>query len=175
MFMVLFLIVAAQWWSSHIMAISRLKAAAFKAALIVELKQKYHHHWSTDYPLRGSGYRAIIYDTVRVDPCLVSAAIAAKLTLDDLHNAFKRVIDHTMFVNPGEVKVRNAALLTSNSIILWPESSKNDTQSSPSMNTLPMFATPSKSSLGSTAQNAAPFTPQYQYKEDYERHKTPRK
>lgn len=70
--------------------------------------------------MKGSGYRSITADTHRIDPVLAIACEAAGIALEDFSRAiFKRGTDHIMFINPGEVRIRNGALLTTSSSVVW--------------------------------------------------------
>jgi len=176
------------------------KANAFKAALMAELRHRYEQHWDVSNNNRGSGYRAITFDSLRTDPALLCAAVAAQIEPEKLSEAFKRVVDHTMFVNPGEVKVRNGALLTTSSTVLWPEGG-TDSELSQSMSQMSISAPTHSHSYSSTvstpskhfphnAHQAPSWTPShhhshsghYQYPHPYSEefeprhsHRTPRK
>merc|ERR1712228_287921 len=73
------------------------------------LRAKYHNHWYKDDPSRGSGYRAISNE-YSLDPILDKAAKAVSHSLPK--NLARMVLTSddqwlVMFVNPGEVTVRN--------------------------------------------------------------------
>jgi hypothetical protein len=111
--------VAAAWWTNHLASTLQDKAEAFKNALVTEMHKRYKGHWHVDNHNKGSGYRSITLDLLRTDPILLCAAVASNISHEALKEALKRANEHTMFVNPGEVKVRNCMLLTASAQVLW--------------------------------------------------------
>ena len=70
--------------------------------------------------MKGSGYRSITADVHRIDPLLVEACKVAEINLEDFCRLlFKRGTDYIMFINPGEVRIRNGALLTTSASVVW--------------------------------------------------------
>jgi hypothetical protein len=96
---------------------------SFKTSLLAEISRKFADHWYPDSPIRGSAFRSISFST-RLDPLLKKAGESVGLqvrdlqlqTIDDLlmlsrvsQNVEKMLLSArncTMFVNPGEVIVR---------------------------------------------------------------------
>lgn len=113
--------VGASWWGDQLTdVVPQAKITIFRNTLQEAIIQKYRGHWDPTNTIRGSGYRAITADTHRLDPLLVKACQAAEVPLEDFCRCvFKRGSDYTMFINPGEVRIRNGALLTTSSTQLW--------------------------------------------------------
>lgn len=105
---------AANWWvekiiSYNISVESPSWQSHFEKVMIGLLRAKYHNHWYCDDPTRGSGYRCISNEYA-LDPILDKAAKAVSHSLPK--NLARVVLTSedrwlTMFVNPGQVTVRN--------------------------------------------------------------------
>ena len=79
--------------------------ARFETALCSILEARYTGHWYPTRPLRGSGFRSISFEN-RIDPVLDEAGRQAGLSHVERHLESSRF--HIMFINPGQVKLRNA-------------------------------------------------------------------
>lgn len=109
---------AANWWVQKIISYNiNVEAPSwqshFEKVMIGLLRAKYHNHWYCDDPSRGSGYRAISNEYA-LDPILDKAAKAVSHSLPK--NLARVVLTSedrwlTMFVNPGQVTVRNKHFL----------------------------------------------------------------
>lgn len=95
------------------------------------MTERYTGHWYEEDRLRGSGFRSISFDN-RLDPVLVAAAkragidsklLSAKELDTDVDKVMVKLLDRArgkiMFINPGEVKVANAALLSAPPRCIW--------------------------------------------------------
>jgi hypothetical protein len=94
----------ARWWASRLPShVPQSASDDLVRHLIKLLVQRYTGHWYPEDRRRGSGYRTISYDQ-KIDPILVQAAESAGL------KHIERLLETTryiMFINPGEVKVKN--------------------------------------------------------------------
>jgi hypothetical protein len=97
---------AAKWWKLRLpSSIAAHMAEKFQQQLIKLLQQKYDGHWHPKDRGRGSGFRTLSYDH-RIDPILLQASEAAGI------KNIERLLENSrfiMFVNPGEVKVKNVS------------------------------------------------------------------
>jgi len=93
-------------------------ADQFERALADVLTAHYATHWYPDDVLRGSGYRAIVYDH-RIDTVLVTAAERIGLDRLQLERLLSSARWKILLVNPGSVKVQNVLLLTAHATVIW--------------------------------------------------------
>jgi len=116
--------VASSWWADHIRksegasADTLAVADQFERALADVLTAHYATHWYPDDVLRGSGYRAIVYDH-RIDTVLVTAAERIGLDRLQLERLLSSARWKILLVNPGSVKVQNVLLLTAHATVIW--------------------------------------------------------
>ena len=116
---ILFL-VAAKWWADSLQDLPQPKITTFQEALKSILFKRYERHWDVDNSTKGSAFRAISADFYRIDPILIEACRVADIELKEFCRSISRCgADHVMFINPGEVKIRNCALLTTSSTVIW--------------------------------------------------------
>eukprot|EP00475_Leptophrys_vorax_P028720 TRINITY_DN4175_c0_g2_i1.p1 TRINITY_DN4175_c0_g2~~TRINITY_DN4175_c0_g2_i1.p1 ORF type:complete len:356 (+),score=54.82 TRINITY_DN4175_c0_g2_i1:213-1280(+) len=75
----------------------------FKTALLAQIAKKFADHWYPEAPLKGSAFRSISF-SVRMDPLLKKAG--ESIGLQNLEKMLLSARNCTMFVNPGEVVIR---------------------------------------------------------------------
>merc|ERR1719223_692890 len=109
---------AAVWWQSKLKGVSTSagKIQMFSKALEELLISKYEGHWYTDNAKKGSGFRSVAFDH-SLDNILREACMVAGLTNPE--KLLEGARFNIMFVNPGEVKVQNAALLSGPPDVIW--------------------------------------------------------
>jgi len=121
---------AAQWWMDTLRALPKTTDSdespllkldaevleAFRSAVFDLICERFQGHWHPDQKLRASAYRSISYDN-RLDPLLVQAAKLA--AIKEMTRRLKDVRHHIMYVNPGEVKIKNTCLWTSTAETIW--------------------------------------------------------
>jgi len=93
---------AALFWSSFLR--DHICRDEFCEALQGVLVERFKGHWYPNERQRGSAFRAISYEN-RVDPVLIAAA--EKCGVRCIHRLLEEARFLVMFINPGEVKVRN--------------------------------------------------------------------
>jgi len=97
---------AAKWWTNHLPpSVGAVLAERFQKELIRLLQHKYEGHWHPKDRRLGSAYRTVSYDH-RIDPVLLHAADTGGIKNVERLLENRRFI---MFVNPGEVKVKNVS------------------------------------------------------------------
>jgi hypothetical protein len=112
--------IGAGWWAELLSDLPSEKVQIFKKTLQQSFIDHFQGHWDPQHTMKGSGYRSITADSHRIDPLLVNACSEANIPLEDFCRlVFRRGNDHIMFINPGEVRIRNGALLTTSSSLLW--------------------------------------------------------
>ena len=107
---------ACQWWVSQLRKSVNQQAAldAFYSALVKELEDRFKGHWYEENPVKGSGFRSISYDH-HLDTVITKAAESAGLK--SLEKLFVSARHCVVYVNPGEVKVRNYSVGNGNSTL----------------------------------------------------------
>ena len=116
--------VASSWWADHIRKSDGASAETvaladqFERALADVLTAHYASHWYPDDVLRGSGYRAIVYDH-RIDTVLLAAAERVGIERSHLERLLAGARWKILLVNPGAVKVQNVLLLTAHATVIW--------------------------------------------------------
>jgi len=98
----------------------------FRFELTQRLTERFQGHWYPDDPVRGSAYRSISYDT-RMDAIFLAAT--EKAGIDRIEDRLEHVRYYIMFINPGEVKVKNTRLWTSEAKYIWSKKGEDDSSS----------------------------------------------
>jgi protein Tob/BTG len=125
---------AVQWWTTALLQAtdtekgrSRMSSRLtpfdesviekFKTHLHQELSEKFQGHWYPENPQRGSGYRSISFDH-RMDPILTKVAKSCGFERQ-VENRFRAVRSFVMYINPGEVRLKNNRLASSPAEVIW--------------------------------------------------------
>ena len=92
--------------------------------LAAGLHAHYLHHWYPSDVLRGSAYRAIVCEPHHMDSQLRRAAELTGIAAAQLDKLLQPARFRVMYVNPGEVKVHNTALMSSGAETIWQRQSE---------------------------------------------------
>mmetsp|Transcript_24307 Transcript_24307/g.34316 ORF Transcript_24307/g.34316 Transcript_24307/m.34316 type:complete len:143 (-) Transcript_24307:319-747(-) len=119
---------ASRWWMDQLeKSISNKHVLeSFQKCLAQEMIAKYTGHWYENDIGRGSGFRSVSYDN-RLDPMLCRASKGAGI--DTIEKHLEHARNQIMFVNPGEVKLANAALLSAPATCIFRKGDPNLTGS----------------------------------------------
>lgn len=127
---------ASRWWTTQLgkTVSDEQILETFRRCLGEVMTERYTGHWYEDDRLRGSGFRSVSFDN-RIDPMLITAAKRAGIDgkqlmikeksaePSEVDKVMAKLLDHArgkiMFVNPGEVKLANAALLSAPARCIW--------------------------------------------------------
>lgn len=117
---------AALWWVRQLEKTTSNRQALeiFKKTMEKIMQERYTGHWYEEDRARGSAYRSISYDN-RMDPIILMSAKTAGI--ESIEEHLEQARHKIMFVNPGEVKVTNAVLLSAPAQHIWQR--KTDTSS----------------------------------------------
>jgi hypothetical protein len=151
---------AAKWWKLRLpSSIAAHMAEKFQQQLIKLLTQKYDGHWHPKDRGRGSGFRTLSYDH-RIDPILLQASEAAGIKNIERLLESSRFI---MFVNPGEVKVKNVSnadtFWDADVETIWRKAKEADEKSDKTESNSPVQGSNGTTSNGSGSQSEGTTSP----------------
>ena len=112
---------AAGFWLEQLKfnLLSNEQQRIFLDTLIREMRNKFHSHWYEKDPVRGQGYRCIIYDgnAKYIDPMLLKGACEANFDFVKLYEGSACNKGIRMWVDPGEVEVESVVPPTNRKLI----------------------------------------------------------
>ena len=112
---------AAGFWLEQLKfnLLSNEQQRIFLDTLIREMRNKFHGHWYEKDPVRGHGYRCIIYDgnAKYIDPMLLKGACEANFDFVKLYEGSACNKGIRMWVDPGEVEVESVVPPTNRKLI----------------------------------------------------------